>query len=113
MSLTTISQTLVGTARHKEAAEAARDGLTVIVAFAETQPQVFGDIAPVLGRNHIEACKQAGSAPDVALLHRVANTLVGGGAQQAASEHNSAPAALTRSVPSSSPLSGQARLTRH
>jgi hypothetical protein len=46
--------------------------LAIIVPFVERNTQAFGGLAEQLGRDYAAACEEAGSAPDAALLERVA-----------------------------------------
>ncbi len=61
--------------RHGEAAEAAREGLSVIAPFAEAVPDAFGPLAMALAQIYLEQCKTAGLAPDEALLMRIVKAL--------------------------------------
>jgi len=75
MSLGALGQALAGAERYADAAEAFHEGLIVIAPFTERHVQAFGDLARHLGRDYIAGCEKVGTAPDTALLERVARAL--------------------------------------
>jgi hypothetical protein len=49
--------------------------LAIIAPFAERNAQAFGGLAGQLGRAYAAACEEAGTAPDTALLERIAHSI--------------------------------------
>ena len=74
-SLGALSQVLAGLDRTAEAAEAAGEGLTIIVPLVEQHPAAFGQLARALGSALIAHSEAAGIEPDTAILERVARAL--------------------------------------
>jgi hypothetical protein len=77
-SLGGLGQALAGAERYADAASAFHEGLAVISPFVEGHAEAFGDLARALSQTYIGACEKMGSAPDLALLERVAKALDGG-----------------------------------
>jgi tetratricopeptide (TPR) repeat protein len=77
-SLETQGEALAHAGRHADAAGAFGEGLAILVPFVERHVQAFGGLAGSLTENYVAACEKAGTAPDAALLERVAQALDGG-----------------------------------
>jgi tetratricopeptide (TPR) repeat protein len=75
MSLGAQGQTYAQAGRHADAASAFHEGLTTITPFAERNVQAFGSLVGQLCLAYIAACTKAGTAPDAALLERVARAI--------------------------------------
>jgi hypothetical protein len=71
-SLITMAEILAGAERYAEAAASAQEGVAMIVAFSETQPAVWADLADALVRTYTGACERARIEPDRTLLQRIA-----------------------------------------
>ncbi len=78
VSLGAQGQALAQAERHADAAGAFHEGLAIIAPFVERHAQAFGGLAGALSRDYVAACEKAGTAPDTALLERVARGLGGG-----------------------------------
>jgi tetratricopeptide (TPR) repeat protein len=76
-SLEARGQAFARAERDLDAAGAFREGLAVIAPFLERHARAFADLARVLRREYAAACKRTGTAPDTALLERVARALGG------------------------------------
>jgi hypothetical protein len=72
-----LGQTLAGARRYADAAGAFWEGLAIIAPFVERHVQAFGGLTVALRQMYIAACRQAGTAPDMILLERVAQALAG------------------------------------
>jgi hypothetical protein len=53
---------------HADAVAAFREGLTTISSLTEKYPEAFGQLARLLGRDYLAACKKAGNKPDAEVL---------------------------------------------
>jgi len=73
MSLGAQGQTYAQSGRHADSVGAFGEGLATILPFAERN--AFGGLAGQLCQAYVAACTEAGTAPDAALLERVARAI--------------------------------------
>jgi len=57
--------------RHDEAAAAFAEGLRAILPFVRALPAAFGGLAGALLKGYLQACQEAGEAPDAGLVEEV------------------------------------------
>lgn len=80
-SLSVYSDALRALGQPTEGAAATREGLVALAPLLAARPAIYGDLAGMLVREHLEASQEAGTEPDTDLLERIVKALGGGDAQ--------------------------------
>jgi hypothetical protein len=71
-SLGALGNTPASAGRHQDAVAARLEGLTLIAALVERQPQAFGHLARALCGDYLESCERTGAEPNSALVEKIA-----------------------------------------
>jgi hypothetical protein len=74
-SLGTYGRALLGLGQASEAREAFEEGLRILLPFVQRIPVTFRKQADELLQDYLRACKEAGKAPDEALVEQARQSI--------------------------------------